>query len=157
MRTLLLEDAEACDAIVRGLPEWFGHKGGRAACAEAVRRQRGRVAVEDGSVAGFAIWEERTSASAEITWAAVARERRGQGIGSRIVEAVIDDLLAAGYRLALVMTSAAAKGEAPYPDSYLPTRAFWRARGFLPLLELDIWETDVALLSVRPLTPRAAP
>jgi GNAT superfamily N-acetyltransferase len=153
VRALIASDAEACDAIMRGLPEWFGYEPGLRACAEAVRTQNGRVALADGRVAGFAVWEERTPECAEITWAAVDRERRGQGIGTRIVEAVVEDLRALGYRLALVMTSGRAKGEAPYPDSYVPTRAFWRARGFLPMIELDIWETDVALLSVRPIAP----
>ena len=37
------------------------------------------------------------------------------------------------------------------PDPYDETRAFWFARGFHPLIELDIWETDMALLMVRPL------
>jgi hypothetical protein len=55
-----------------------------------------------------------------------------------------------GFKLALAMTSAGPK-EAGVEDTYVPTRAFWKARGFEPLIELDIWETDRALLQVRPL------
>jgi hypothetical protein len=50
------------------------------------------------------------------------------------------------------MTSAASKEAVPTPDSYESTRRFWFARGFHPLIELDIWVTDVALLMVRALT-----
>lgn len=51
------------------------------------------------------------------------------------------------------MTSAAHKvSNGDGPDPYDATRAFWLRRGFLPLAELDIWDTDFALLMVRPLT-----
>jgi hypothetical protein len=33
----------------------------------------------------------------------------------------------------------------------VPTRQFWKSRGFEPLTELDIWDTNFALLMVRPL------
>jgi GNAT superfamily N-acetyltransferase len=151
IRPLRYADAERCEAIVLGLPEWFGHAGGRAACAEAVRAEEGWVAEVDGRVTGFATWIARTPSSAEITWAAVERDQHGRGVGTQIVEALLDDLRRRGYRLALVMTSAAHKQPVPGPDVYDATRGFWMARGFLPLVELDIWDTDIALLLVRSL------
>jgi GNAT superfamily N-acetyltransferase len=151
VRPLAPTDAEACDAIILGHPDFFGHEGGRADCARAVRSQAGRVAVEAGEVLGFATWEPRTDAAAEITWMAVARARRHQGVGTAIVEALVQELRARGYQLALAMTSAGDRPPAHGPEVYQPTRRFWRARGFLPLIELDIWDTDVALLQVRPL------
>lgn len=48
------------------------------------------------------------------------------------------------------MTSASNKDDS-IPDTYVPTRQFWQARGFHPLIELDIWDTNFALLMVRPL------
>lgn len=156
LRPLRPEDAPACDAIIAGLPEWFGHEGGRAACAEAVRVQRGLVATAGDEVIGFVTLQPRTSVSVEATWMAVRRDRRGRGVGTGIIERLCADLTAEGFRLALAMTSAAVKAPPetlPFPDSYESTRAFWRARGFLPLIELDIWDTDIALLSVRPLAP----
>jgi hypothetical protein len=59
-----------------------------------------------------------------------------------LLEALIADLRRRGFRLALAMTSANV-------DTYEETRRFWKARGFLPLIELDIWDTDRALLQVR--------
>lgn len=150
-RPLTLADAAACDAVVRGLPEWFGHEGGRAECARAVREQRGVVAEDSGAVVGFATWARRTEAAAEITWAAVRRDRRHGGAGTAIVERIAAEIAADGYALALVMTSASTKAATNGADPYEETRRFWRSRGFLPLIELDIWETNMALLLVRPL------
>lgn len=82
---------------------------------------------------------------------AVERARRHAGVGAAIVEALVAGLQARAYRLALAMTSAAHKQPLPGLDPYDATRGFWIARGFLPLIELDIWDTDLALLLVRPL------
>jgi GNAT superfamily N-acetyltransferase len=86
---------------------------------------------------------------------AVHRDHRGNGAGTAIIEAATSDLRDHGYSLALAMTSAAHKVPVEFPlegeDSYNATRAFWVARGFHPLIELDIWDTDIALLMVRPL------
>ena len=152
VRPLAPADAEACDAIILGHPDFFGHEGGRADCARAVRSQAGWVAVEADQVLGFATWEPRTAAAAEVTWMAVRRDRRHQGIGTAIVEALVADLRARGFKLALAMTAAAPRPPSDAPDTYVPTRRFWSARGFLPLIEMDIWDTNVALLQVRPLT-----
>lgn len=151
VRPLAHHDAETCDAIMRSLPDWFSHEGGLRACAEAVRTQSGWVAEEAGRVVGFATWEERTPATAEVTWMAVERSRRNDGIGTAIIERLAVDLAGRGYKLALAMTSASSRQEPAGPDSYEDTRRFWLARGFQPLIELDIWDTNIALLLVRSL------
>jgi GNAT superfamily N-acetyltransferase len=87
---------------------------------------------------------------------AVHRDRRSAGVGTAIIEALCEDLTNRGFKLALAMTSARPKDEQPDgKDPYEATRAFWFSRRFLPLTELDIWETDIALLMVRPLPARA--
>jgi GNAT superfamily N-acetyltransferase len=136
---------------MRGLPDWFGYEPGLVDCARAVRSQSGWVADDGGRVVGFATWEEHTPYTAEVTWMAVERERRLSGIGTRIIEALAADLKSRGYRFAIAMTSARSKLPDSGPDTYEATRGFWTARAFLPLIELDIWETDVALLQVRAL------
>ena len=148
VRPLTIQDADVCDTIMRGLPDFFSYEPGLADCAAAVRSQRGWVAELDGDVVGFATWQARTTTSAEITWIAVERERRHGGIGTAIIEALCRRTTPRGYKLALAMTSARPKDEA-IEDTYGPTRAFWSARGFHPLIELDIWETNVALLQVQ--------
>lgn len=155
VRPLTAAHAAACDTIMRTLPDWFSHEGGLASCARAVRSQPGWVAEDGGRVLGFATWEQRTHATAEVTWMAVERSRHHTGIGTAIIETLCADLRERGYRLALAMTSAAARQPQPGPDSYESTRRFWFARGFYPLIELDIWDTDLALLMVRPLVHSA--
>jgi GNAT superfamily N-acetyltransferase len=157
LRPLAPADAPSCDEIILSLPEFFGHEGGRADCARAVRSQPGWVAEDGGRVVGFATWQERTPAAAEVTWMAVHRERRHQRIGTAIVEALIADLTERGYRLAFAMTSAASKMPHAVPDTYEETRRFWMSRGFLPLVELDIWDVDIALIQVRPLRLEGQP
>jgi N-acetylglutamate synthase-like GNAT family acetyltransferase len=109
IRRLERADAEACDAIVWSLPDYFGHEGGLASCAEAVRSQPGWVAEEAGHLVGFATWERRTPEAAEITWMAVHRERRHAGIGTAIIERLVGELREKGFSVALAMTSAEGK------------------------------------------------
>lgn len=153
IRQLHAADGPGCDMIMRSLPEWFGHEGGLADCARAVRSQRGLVAEEDGQVRGFVTWEPRTTVTAEATWMAVHRDTRNQGIGTRILEQLADDVRHQGFRLLLALTSAASRTPDGQPDSYEATRQFWQRRGFLPVGAFDLtgWETNLALVLVRPL------
>ena len=146
IRPLEVDDARACDAIIASLPDFFGLESGIRACAEAVRSEPGYVAADDdGAVIGFLTIEHPFPLCAEISWMAVARERRAAGIGTALVEQMANDLRSAGMRLLLVMTS----GDA---QEYEPTRAFYRARGFLPAKTFPgWWEGDLPLLLVRPL------
>jgi GNAT superfamily N-acetyltransferase len=128
-------DADACDAIVRGLPEWFGDPVGIADCAHAVRTHEGLVAVDDSEVVGFLTYEPREGSDREITWIAVRADRRGRGIGTRLLGTLIDRS-PAGSSL-LVKTLSDRDGD-PGPE-YTQTRAFYLARGFAPVAELDIW------------------
>ena len=67
VRALEPRDAEACDAIVHGLPYHFGQAAGRAQAAAAIRTERGLVAVEVGVVVGFCTFVLHFGASAEVT------------------------------------------------------------------------------------------
>ena len=73
-------------------------------------------------------------------------ESRGRGVGSALVEQLATTLPPARYLT--VKTLSAACDYEPYES----TRAFYRARGFTELIELDIWGPDnPATLFVRPL------
>jgi ribosomal protein S18 acetylase RimI-like enzyme len=80
-------DAVACDAIVAGLPEWFGDPQGIAECAAAVRSQDGLVA-GDGEPIGFLTWL-RIDDVAEITWMAVRTDRRRGGVGRMLLDELV--------------------------------------------------------------------
>ena len=129
-------DAQTCDAIVAGLPAWFGNADGIVECATAVRAHDGLVAVERDAVVGFVTFEERSRAGWEITWMAVRADRRACGLGSALVEE-LGNALPADAEMLFVKTLSDRDGD-PGPE-YAATRAFYLARGFRPMAELDIW------------------
>jgi ribosomal protein S18 acetylase RimI-like enzyme len=151
IRPLAPADAETCDAIVLTLPYHFGDEGGRDLCARAVRTQPGLVAVEEGEVVGFLTLDRHDPRSAEITWMAVRADRRGRGIGRRLVERCVSDLAGDGVQLLSVLTVAESEPDWRETDNYADTRAFYRALGFVPLRELalDGWD-ERAVILVRP-------
>jgi ribosomal protein S18 acetylase RimI-like enzyme len=151
IRPLTPADGPGCDAVVLTLPYHFGHEGGRAECARAVRTQAGLVAVEDDEIVGFLTLARHDPASAEITWMAVRADQRRQGIGRRLVERAIADLAADGVELLSVLTLAESVEEERDSDNYAETRAFYRALGFIPLRELVLedWDDDAAVILAR--------
>ena len=136
VRELRPADARDCDAIVAGLPEWFGLPQGIRECAELVRTTPGFVAEVDGVVRGFLTRARRFRRTEEITWMAVDAGHRGTGLGTALLGALADDARRGGVRLLVVKTLS--DREDPGPE-YAATRAFYLARGFEPVAELDIW------------------
>jgi GNAT superfamily N-acetyltransferase len=129
-------DANACDAIIAGLPAWFGDPNGIRQCAEAVRAQLGLVREQDGVVDGFLTFERPYAGTAEITWMAVRADARGRGVGTELLEGLATQVARAGARLILVKTLSDREDPGP---AYAATRAFYLSRGFVPVAELDIW------------------
>ena len=79
---------------------------------------------------GFVLVEQRFPAAAEITYAAVLPARRGNGIGTALVEAALTGLDVAYVE---VKTLDASAGYEPY----VATRAFWERRGFVQVDRID--------------------
>jgi ribosomal protein S18 acetylase RimI-like enzyme len=147
IRRLETADAPACDEIVAGLPEWFGDPDGVRACAAAIRAQEGLVALDGERIVAFLTWT-RDGATAEITWMATRAEARRSGAGRHLIEILVGHLVADGVRELHVKTLSERD---PYPP-YAETRAFYRAMGFAPVRELDIWGPEnPAVLMVRDL------
>jgi GNAT superfamily N-acetyltransferase len=136
VRPLLIDDAEACDAIVASLPAWFGDPNGIRECQELVRKGPGLVVEIDGDVAGFVTYARRYRATTEITWIAVHADRRNEGVGTALLEELERRLTSDDVRLLIVKTLS--DREDPGPE-YAATRAFYLAKGFEPVIELDIW------------------
>ena len=150
VRPLEAADADACDAIVLGLPYHFGHEGGRADCAAAVRREAGLVAVEGSHVVGFLTFVPRFDEAAEITWMAVRADRRRRGIGHALIASLEQLLVSEGRRTIVVLTVSPSDPDPEPPDGYQSTRAFYRSVGFVLARELPKeWESDPAVLLVR--------
>jgi GNAT superfamily N-acetyltransferase len=158
IRPLTPGDAEACDAIVASLPYHFGDPGGRAACADAVRTSAGLVSGSGGSVAGFLTWRTWYGCAAEITWMAVRADRRRQGVGTDLVEALAC-ALPPGIRHLVVTTLAETTPEPGVTDGYAGTRRFYQTRGFEPIWEPHGWWNDrnQAVLMIRPVSATAPP
>jgi orotate phosphoribosyltransferase len=154
-RPLLASDAEACEAVVATLPTFFGDPAGLAELGLAVRTQSGWVAEEAGKVLGFATQLAHGTSTMEITWLAVRQDRRRQGVGRLLVEAVAESARANGARLLSVLTLGPSAPEPGVEDGYEGTRRFYQRLGFIGVRELDLvtWSSS-ALLLVRPLGPR---
>ena len=154
VRPLTAADADACDAIVLGLPYHFGHEGGRADCAAAVRRDRGLVAVEGPEVLGFLTFVPRFDEAAEITWMAVRADRRRQGIGHALVTSLEELLASEGRRTLVALTVSPSDPGGEPPDGYQATRAFYRSVGFVLVRDLPKeWDPDTAVLMIKSLPP----
>lgn len=133
------EHAAACEAIARGLPDWFGLESGLLQMRADLQSDSGLIAMAGGTVLGFLTLRLHYPETWEITWLAVERVRRGEGIGRRLIEAAIAGCRAAGATFLLVKTLADTD---PSPE-YAETRAFYRAMGFTPLIILpDVWDPE---------------
>jgi ribosomal protein S18 acetylase RimI-like enzyme len=137
IRNLEPTDAEDCDAIVAGLPDWFGLEQGIRDCAHAVRHDPGAVVELEGEVSGFVTWN-RDGNEAEITWLAVREDRRRRGLGRALLDALMEMLRADGVRELMVKTLSSRAEDQPYAE----TRAFYLAMGFTEARELDLWGPD---------------
>ena len=129
-------DAQACDAIVASLPGWFGLEEGIREAADLVRTTPGLVADVDGTTVGFVTYAPRSPGAWEITWLAVHAVYRGTGVGTGV---------------GLVVVKTLSDRQDPGPE-YAATRAFYLARGFIAVQELDIWGPEnPAQLLVKPI------
>jgi ribosomal protein S18 acetylase RimI-like enzyme len=155
IRDLAPGDADACDAIVLSLPYHFGQEQGRADCAVAVRSEPGLAAEDDGDVVGFCTFARRFDGSAEITWLAVHADRRGGGVGTKLVEELATRMHAEGRRLLIALTVSSSDGPDDIEgEGYDATRAFYRSAGFVEARDFaGYWGEggDTPVLMVRPL------
>ena len=132
VRAATEQDAAPCAAIVVDLPDYFTDDVPDKV-RDDLRDHGGWVIADEAGVAGFVIVERRGERAAEILWAAVAADRRGAGLGARLVDHALDELRADGVQIVEVKTLDAS---ADYPP-YDATRAFWLARGFVQFDTID--------------------
>ena len=118
--------------IVQGLPEFFTEDVPDKVRAE-VGVDRCWVVDAGGPPVGFAIVHTRSPRAAEITWAAIESSRRDGGLGTTLIEHVLDQLAAEGVELVEVKTLDESE---PY-EPYIATRHFWERRGFVQIDMID--------------------
>jgi GNAT superfamily N-acetyltransferase len=126
-------DPAAVDGILRQLPAWFGIEAAIRSYVADASTMPSFLATSDGQVVGIALVRRHFPASAELHLIAVDPQHHGQGVGSMLLAAIEDDLRAAGARMLQVHTVGPSFDSAPYAQ----TRAFYEARGFVPLQELE--------------------
>jgi GNAT superfamily N-acetyltransferase len=129
---------DSCLAIARELPAYFTTQG-IAAMSQDLQEHRLYLAVDAGRVIGFATLQVKSRQVAEISWMAVAPDCQHQGVGTLLINRIVDDLKAEAIRLLEVKTLAADVDYAPYAL----TRRFYEGRGFVNLETIDpypAWE-----------------
>ena len=132
VRVAAAQDAVRCAEIVAGLSDFFTDDVPDKVQRD-LREHGGWVIDDAGEVVGFVIVERRGARAAEILWAAVAADRRGGRLGSRLIDHALAELSADGVQIVEVKTLDPSADYAPYDA----TRAFWIARGFVQFDTID--------------------
>lgn len=132
VRPLATEDLGECQTIVRGLPDYFTGDVPEKISRDA-RLHRGWVITDDEAIAGFAIVERRSTRAAEVLWLAVRADRRRRGLGSTLVDHLLEALGREGVKLVEAKTLDSSAGYEPY----VATRAFWERHGFVQVDAID--------------------
>jgi GNAT superfamily N-acetyltransferase len=132
VRPVAPDDLEACQTIVRGLPDFFTDDVPDKVTND-LDAHHGWVITKDDGVVGFAVVEYRSSRAAEILWIAVRHDQRNQGVGATLLEHVLGALAADNITLIEAKTLDAAAGYEPY----IATRAFWEHHGFVHIDTID--------------------
>jgi GNAT superfamily N-acetyltransferase len=125
-------DVGSCVAIVRGLPDYFIDDVPEKVAAD-LRAHSAWVVTDGDRLVGFVIVDRRSAHAAEILWMAVAAAQRGGGMGTMLLNRVLFDLAAGGFRVVEVKTLDASSGYEPY----VATRAFWARHGFVQIDTID--------------------
>jgi GNAT superfamily N-acetyltransferase len=133
-----------CERVLRDLPDWFGIEEATAAYIRDVAKLP-TFAVGDDALLSLKL---HTPRAAEVYVMGVRRDRHRQGLGSALLHAAEDYLRARDVELLQVKTL----GPSHPDEGYARTRAFYEARGFVPLEEIHgLWEHNPCLLLVKSL------
>lgn len=146
IRRLQGDEASDCERIMRGLPDWFGIPSAIDEYRKALDRLDTYVAVKDGRVAGFLALKQLTPASAEIHVMAVDQKYHRLGLGRALVEEAERWASRRSLEYLAVKTLGPSRDD-PY---YAQTRKFYRAVGFVPLEETNLWgDANPCLIMVK--------
>jgi GNAT superfamily N-acetyltransferase len=136
------ERSRLCEHVLRDLPEWFGIEEATAAYIRDVADLPTFGLGRDGLLS----LKLHTPRAAEVYVMGVRRARHGQGLGAALLSAAEDYLRARGFEYLQVKTLGPSDPDAGYGR----TRAFYVARGFVPLEEFhELWEHNPCLLMVK--------
>jgi ribosomal protein S18 acetylase RimI-like enzyme len=135
IRPLKPGEGHACEAIMRGLPEWFGIEESILQYARATEAMETCVATLSGSIVGFLTLQQHNPQAAEIHVMGVGKEHHGHGVGRRLVVHAEHSLKAKAVEYLQVKTL----GPSRPNEEYARTRGFYEHLGFAPLEENNLW------------------
>lgn len=142
------QDPRAVSRLLRALPDWFGIE---AAIDDYVRDAHSMdsyLTRDDGDVMGIALVRSHFPETSELHLIAVAPTHHRQGIGSRLLHTIEEDLRSDGVQLLTVHTV----GPSYENAAYARTREFYLSNGFLPMQEFTNIDWDgPTLVLVKPL------
>ncbi len=140
-------DIDACVGVLRALPQWFGIESAILEYREDLKNLDGYVALNDEALVGFVGLKRYGEESVEINVIGVLPTYRGKGIGTVLLEKVQEELDSA-VKLLHMKTLAPSHSD----PNYVETRAFWKAKGFVPMDAHELWgEDNPCLVMVKPL------
>ena len=122
-------------AVLRDLPQWFGLEESILDYARDLETLDGYVAMVAGEIVGFVGLKRYGAHSIEINVIGVRSAHRGKGIGTVLLDYVEADASTSETRLLHMKTLAPSD---PDPN-YAETRAFWEAKGYLPMDSHLLW------------------
>ncbi len=146
---LVPEAVADCERILRSLPQWFGIPESIDRYVASLASLTTFVALVDGEVAGFVALARPLPESVEIHVMAIDPAHHREGLGRLLIRQAQTWAAEQQARLLYVTTLAASVEYPPYEA----TRAFYRAMGFVPLLETTApWgDENPALVMVKAL------
>ncbi len=141
---------EDVERLLATVPEWFGRPESNAEYIDDARTvETWTVRDDDGRVVGVTLVVHHFPQTSEIHFTVVDCSAHGQGVGSEMIRAIVDDLRRRGVDMLMVKTLGASS---PDPN-YARTRNFYETMGFIPLEETDLWGADTpCLIMAKPLT-----
>ena len=146
IRPIETEDIPQCIAVLHALPQWFGIESAIVDYGRDLENLDGFVAQDGDELIGFVGLKRYLNKSVEVNVMGVLPEHRNKGIGTLLLNQV-EESLADNIRLLHMKTLAPS-----HPDSnYKETRAFWEAKGFIPMDAHELWgEENPCQVMVKP-------
>ena len=135
---------QAVARILKTLPEWFGREESNAEYIHDAERLETWTVThpETHEVVGIMLIAQHYPVEAEIHLLAVDAAFHGYGIGTSLINTFEKEARNRGIRLIQVKTL----GESFLNEPYQRTRNFYKAVGFLPLEETNLWGEDTPCL-----------
>lgn len=120
---------DACLTIARGLIGRYFTEKAITAIGNDLRTHQLWIAADASNILGFITVKQKNPRVSELSWIAVKLECHHQGIGTALLDCVVDDSVSQGIKLLEVKTLSADVNYSPYDA----TRQFYEKMGFLHL------------------------